>query len=133
MSKMSDLSLTLDQLIATGERIVAVGKEMLACGEILVTTAKDIKAVFTATDEQLAINKIEAKPTVSPEALPDSKEPEKAYTKEDIRAVLAEKSSAGYRAEVKALLGKFGATQLKQVDPASYAALMEEAQVIGNG
>ena len=100
MSKMSNLSLTLDQLIETGERIVTAAK---------------------------------ANATITPAALPDSKEPEKTYTKEDVRAVLAEKSSAGYRNEVKELLAKYGATQLKQVDPQSYAALMEEAQVIGNG
>lgn len=131
MSKMSNLSLTLDQLIETGERIVTAAKEIAACGEILIATARDIKAVFS-TDE-LAINKIEAKPTVNPAAIEaDSTKPEKTYTKEDVRAVLAEKSSAGYRTEVKALLGKYGAAQLKEVDPASYAALMEEAQVIGN-
>ena len=131
MSKMSNLSLTLDQLIETGERIVTAAKEIAACGEILITTAKDIKSVFSA--DALAVNQLEAKATITPAALPDSKEPEKTYTKEDVRAVLAEKSSAGYRNEVKELLAKYGATQLKQVDPQSYAALMEEAQVIGNG
>ena len=131
MSKMSNLSLTLDQLIETGERIVTAAKEIAACGEILITTAKDIKSVFSADD--LAVNQLEAKATITPATLPDSKEPEKTYTKEDVRAVLAEKSSAGYRNEVKELLAKYGATQLKQVDPQNYAALMEEAQVIDNG
>lgn len=131
MSKMSNLSLTLDQLIETGERIVTAAKELAACGEILISTAKDIKAVFS-TDE-LAINKIEAKPTVNPAANEaDPTKPEKVYTKENVRSILAEKASAGYRTEVKALLGKYGASQLKEVDPASYASLMKEAQVIGN-
>lgn len=128
---MSNLSLTLDQLIETGERIVTAAKELAACGEILISTAKDIKAVFS-TDE-LAINKIKAKPTVNPAAIETAPaKSEMVYTKEDVRAVLAEKASAGYRAEVKALLGKYGAAQLKEVDPKNYTSLMEEAQVIGN-
>lgn len=131
MSKMSNLSLTLDQLIETGERIVTTAKELAACGDILITTARDIKAVFSTDD--LAINKIEAKPTVNPATIKaDPTKPEKVYTKEDVRAVLAEKASAGYRTEVKALLGKYGAAQLKEVDPENYTSLMEEAQVIGN-
>lgn len=131
MSKKSNESFNWDQVINAGERIVAALKEIAICGEILLSSARDIKAVISTNE--LAINKIEAKPTVNPAAIEaDSTKPEKTYTKEDVRAILAEKSSAGYRTEVKALLGKYGAAQLKEVDPASYTFLMEEAQVIGN-
>ena len=58
--------------------------------------------------------------------------PEPTYTKEDVRAVLASKSAAGYKKEVKELLEKYGAQQLKQVNPDDYAALLQEAEVIGN-
>lgn len=54
------------------------------------------------------------------------------YTKEDVRAVLASKSAAGYKKEVKELLEKYGAQQLKQVNPDDYAAILKEAEVIGN-
>lgn len=126
MSKTNDLSLTLDQLITTGERIVAAAKEITSCGDILIKTAKDIKAVFSSYDEPIVTKQIEAKPIINPKV-------EMVYTKEDVRAVLADKASAGYRAEVKELLTKYGASQLMQVDPANYAALLEDAQVIGNG
>lgn len=52
---------------------------------------------------------------------------------EDVRAVLAEKSRAGHTAEVRALLKKYGAAKLSEIDPANYEALMKEAEVIGNG
>ena len=55
-----------------------------------------------------------------------------SYTKEDVRGILAAKSAAGFKKEVKELLEKFGAQQLKQVDPKDYAALLKEAEVIGN-
>ena len=61
-------------------------------------------------------------------------QPEKAYTYEEVRAVLAEKSRTGYRAEVKSLLTEHGVKQLSDItDPAVYAALIAEAKEIGNG
>ena len=45
---------------------------------------------------------------------------------------LAEKSRAGYTADVKALIAKYGADKLSDVDPANYAALLKDAEVIGN-
>lgn len=48
-----------------------------------------------------------------------------------MRAVLAEKSRAGFTKEVKALLIKHGADKLSAVDAAEYAALMAEAEELG--
>ena len=52
---------------------------------------------------------------------------------EDVRAVLAEKSRTGHTAEVRALLKKYGAAKLSEIDSANYEALMKDAEVIGNG
>ena len=52
---------------------------------------------------------------------------------EDVRAVLADKSRAGYTAEVRDLLKKYGADKLSKVNPADYEALMKDAEVLGNG
>ena len=52
---------------------------------------------------------------------------------EDVRAVLAEKSRSGHTAEVRALLKKYGAAKLSEIDPANYEALIKDAEVIGNG
>ena len=51
---------------------------------------------------------------------------------EQVRAVLSEKSRAGYTANVRELLQKYGASKLSQVDPANYEALLRDAEVIGN-
>lgn len=101
MSKMSELSHVLD--------------EMIACGEGMIKAAKAIKEIFSSTEEA-----------------PATPEPAPNYTKEDVRGVLAAKSAAGFKKEVKELLEKFGAQQLNQVDPKDYAALLKEAEVIGN-
>ena len=58
--------------------------------------------------------------------------PEYLWSKLPDSAVLASKSAAGYKKEVKELLEKYGAQQLKQVNPDDYAAILKEAEVIGN-
>ena len=55
----------------------------------------------------------------------------KAYTLEEVRAALLEKSKAGFKAEVKALLTAHGAQRLTDIDPGEYPALMQEAEAIG--
>ncbi|MCM1008162.1 MAG: rRNA biogenesis protein rrp5 [Ruminococcus flavefaciens] len=55
---------------------------------------------------------------------------EKPLTLEEVRAVLAEKSRAGHTAEVKELLNKHGADKLSEIDPAEYAELLAEAEVL---
>jgi len=53
---------------------------------------------------------------------------EKQLTLEEVRAVLAEKSHDGFTAEVRALLEKYGASKLSQIDPNKYAALLADAE-----
>ncbi|MFR9192071.1 MAG: hypothetical protein ACLVLG_03035 [Anaerovoracaceae bacterium] len=50
--------------------------------------------------------------------------PEPALTLEQVRAVLADKSRQGHTAEIRALLQKYGASKLSQIDPAHYKALL---------
>lgn len=57
----------------------------------------------------------------------------KPITKEEVRAELAAKSAAGYGAQVRALLKRYGAAQLSAVNPDDYSSLLLEAQAIGTG
>ena len=57
----------------------------------------------------------------------------KPLTLEDVRAVLAEKSRNGHTAKIRELLEKHGAAKLSEIDPQKYAALLAEAEVLGNG
>lgn len=123
MSKMSELSQVLDEIIA--------------CGEGMIKAANALKDIFSSTEEAPAKTETKAAKKVvtkqeaaEPEAA--KAEPAPTYTKEDVRGVLASKSAAGFKKEVKELLEKFGAQQLKQVDPKDYAVLLKEAEVIGN-
>lgn len=55
---------------------------------------------------------------------------EKQFTLSDVRQVLAAKSTLGFTAEVKALLQKYGADRLSEIDPKYYASLVKEAEKI---
>ncbi|MGN0179800.1 MAG: DNA ligase [Monoglobaceae bacterium] len=55
---------------------------------------------------------------------------EPALTLEHVRAVLADKSRSGHTAEIRALLQKYGANRLSEVEPSDYKALLADAEVL---
>ena len=74
------------------------------------------------------------KPATEPAPEPEKEEAVEFPTFEEARAVLAEKSRTGFRAEVKAILTKHGVKQLSEVtDPKVLAEMVSEAEAIGNG
>ena len=84
-----------------------IGEEIVAIAEMM-----EHKAAASAADEASA-PAAEEKPTDV--ALPKL---------EDVRAVLAEISRTGKTAEMKALLTKFGATKLSDINPSDYPSLL---------
>ena len=56
----------------------------------------------------------------------------KPLTFEEIQTAFGIKSKDGYTAEVKALITRFGAKKLSEIDAADYPALMKELEAIGN-
>lgn len=68
-----------------------------------------------------------------PKSSPPPKKAEQQITLEQVRALLAEKSNNGYTAEVRELLKKHGADKLSGIDPSEYAALLADAEVLGDG
>ena len=58
---------------------------------------------------------------------------EPVLTLEQVRAVFADKSRAGFTAQIRSLLQKHGAAKLSEIDPSHYADLLKEAEGLGNG
>jgi uncharacterized membrane protein YdbT with pleckstrin-like domain len=56
------------------------------------------------------------------EEVPEEKQP----SLEELRAVMADKSRDGFRAEVKAILTKYGANNLSSLDPKHYLSALKE-------
>ena len=93
-------------------KTLAEGYEKLAAGyRALAEDQKDGKAVVEKTAIQ---TEPEKKPIVI----------------EDVRAVLAAKTQAGKRREVKELLLKYDSGKLSGVKPENYAALMADAEAL---
>lgn len=127
MSKMSQLAAELD--------------ELRHCGEILIGISDTLREMFNSEEEPEAQEAPAAKPkgkprtgkpapTQGPEPA-KSAEAEKTLSLADVRAVLAEKSRAGFTEEVKALIAKHGADRLSEVPETEYAALLADAEVLG--
>ena len=63
-----------------------------------------------------------------------SAEPEKPkITLEQVRGILAEKSRAGFTAEVRSIIESFGANRLSEIDANDYEAVLAKAEVLGDG
>lgn len=107
MGKMSELAAELT--------------ELKRCGEVLISISETLTDMFSSADAE---HKEDSKDAPKAE--------EKQVSMEEVRAVLAEKSISGHREAVKALLNKYGADRLSDIEPSKYAALLADAEVIGN-
>lgn len=113
---MSQIKLLLD-IIADVRHL---GDSLEAYAEALTASDKlnpdDFEQIYPPVEEQ-----------VTPE-----EEQHKEITLPEVRAVLANKSRAGFTNEVKQLLIKHGAEKLSGIAESEYAALMKEAENIGS-
>ncbi|MCD7724533.1 MAG: DNA ligase [Clostridiales bacterium] len=109
MSKMNEMAQTIEELRTAAAAISDI--------------ADWLTAQFGGTDD---------KPTVEKTAVEPQRPSKPKLTLEQVRATLAEKSRAGHAAEIRALLQKYGAAKLSQIDPANYEALLRDAEVLDN-
>lgn len=115
MSKMSKLSAELD--------------ELRKCGETLIGISDTLRELFSTAEEEKPAKEPKKKEALAEET---PKPEKKALSLIDVRAVLSDKSRNGYTADVKALLLKYGADKLSDINPSDYEALLSEAEVLGN-
>lgn len=131
MSRMSELSMTLDDLIACGTKLAETA---MALKEFYSPDEQEQPAPSKKTSGRKSSKQQEA-PAQTPDPAPQP-EPAKEYSKEDVRKILAAKANEAegiYKAQVKALVQKYGnGGSLTNVKPEDYAALAAEAEVIGN-
>lgn len=97
-------------------------KLLLAVAEDLRSLADSVQAVADAM--------LQNEPTVDAEPKAPAPALQKELTLEEVRAVLGEKSRAGFTLEIQALLKKYGAPKLSGIDPKHYEALLKDAEVL---
>ena len=98
MSKISEMSQTIE--------------ELRRCAAVISDAANWLAEQFSGDE--------------APEAPEPVKEP--PLTLEAVRAVLATKSRAGFTAQIRSLLQKYGADKLSGIDPANYKALLTDVE-----
>ena len=98
MSKMSEMAATIE--------------DMRRCAAVINDAAEWLSEQFYNSDPVAAES--------------DPVEPE--LTLEAVRAVLADKSRAGFTAQIRSLLQKHGADRLSEVDPVHYKALLADSE-----
>ena len=111
MGKTSELSILVD--------------ELKNCGETLIGISRGLSELFISADK----NQKSDEPTTVTEEQSKTAE-EKVLTLEEVRAVLAEKSRAGFTVQIREILVKHGAEKLSAVNPSEYEALLKEVEVL---
>ena len=111
MGKTSKLSILVD--------------ELKNCGETLIGISQGLSELFSGAAE----NQKSVEPTTVTEEQSKTAE-EKVLTLEEVRAVLAEKSRAGFTVQIREILVKHGAEKMSAVNPLEYEALLKEVEVL---
>ena len=92
----------------------------------MAATIEDLRSAAAAINE--AANWL-AKQFSGDEPVPEETIPAKpVLTLEAVRAVLANKSRAGFTAQIRLLLQKYDADKLSGIDPANYKALLGDVE-----
>ena len=98
--------------------------------------AEDLRILADDLEKMMAVGKEEAK-AEKPEEVKETEKVEKpketkpVHNLEEVRAALAEKSKAGFTAEVRETIIRFGGNKLSDVPESKYDALFEAAKDIG--
>ena len=93
--------------------------EMAAIIEDLRSAAVAINEAANWLKEQFSGDEPVPEETVSSEPV---------LTLEAVRAVLADKSRAGFTAQIRSLLQKYGANKLSEIDPTRYGGLLADVE-----
>ena len=114
MSKTSELSAMIDNLIS--------------CGETLAETRQSFEGILFRNRRSNPAKP--EKKTKKQDPAPAEAPAEKQYSKEEVRGILAKKANEAegrFKADVKAIVQKYGnGGSLTNVDPKDYAALVKE-------
>lgn len=97
-------------------------KELRTCGETIIGIAEALAGMFSSPADEETTKKM-PKQTV--------KEEPKALTLEEVRHRMTVIAQSGFSAEVKALITKYGARKLSDIDPSQYGPLLKEADALG--
>ena len=101
--------------------------------KLLLDVVSDMRSLADSIE---VVCKAMTESDATPEEMPATKSDkanEQDIPLEKVRMVLAEKSQLGFTAQMREIIGKYGADKLSAVDKAYYADILKDAEVLGNG
>ena len=111
MSKVN-ISKIIEGVGTCSENLIGISENLVSISEKVSVISKVIVEI---------ISEFQAEPV---------REAAKEYTFTEVRTILAEKSRAGHTAEIKKILISHGAEKLSEIDPAEFAAVVAEVEVL---
>lgn len=102
--------------------------------ELLLDVAEKMEALAGSIRkfcEMSGADTLDVVQAVISEEIPAVVSEAKVFKLEDVRKALAEKSAAGFTAEVRELLKRHGAAKLSAIAESEYAAIMDEVKELG--
>lgn len=122
MGKQKEMLIIIDDVTNAMQAMSKAAEEMSKNSTIIAEALQDLKGLVTSTPAS------ELKSTPKKE----NEEGSKTYTLEEVRAVLAEKSTQGYSKQIKEMLTEYGADKLSTLKPEFYGDIMKKGKALGN-
>ena len=96
--------------------------------ELALALAADLKRLAGSIEAYIGESEVQETPVKAPAA--EKPEGLRQVTIEEVRAILAEKSQSGKQPQVKALITKYGANKLTDIDPDKFGQMVADAEGI---
>lgn len=100
-------------------------RSLINCYQTLAEDLQELCEVFSGNENSVSISD-----SVSNETSSEDETNESTITLEEVRTVLAKLAQDGKQAELKALIGKYGAKRLPEVESKYYPAILKEAEAM---
>ena len=100
-------------------------RSLINCYQTLAEDLQELCGVFSENE-----NSVSTSDSVSNETSAEDETNESTITLEEVRTVLAKLAQDGKQAELKALIGKYGAKRLSEVESKYYPAILKEAEAM---
>ena len=111
----------------TPDKAQQIGNDLSCLAASIAEIAEEIKSLYDFDHDN---DEASAEPESAKEE--PTSEPTKPQTPtlEEVRGILADKASSGFREAVQSLIRKHGVNRLSDIDPAEYAVLITEVRAI---
>lgn len=100
-------------------------RSLINCYQTLAEDLQELCEVFSENE-----NSVSTSDSVSNETSAEDKTNEPTIMLEEVRTVLAKLAQDGKQAELKALIGKYGANRLSEVESKHYPAILKEVEAM---